>query len=209
MSESTMTDDDRKGIAICTHVVYSLLIFLAIPAAIRHNNESPWITAFVLTLIAAAILFFTKNPKEIYKTVSIFIISIVVFNFVITKEYLQVKMLKESYNSFVKLNENYANTENAKTIKKAIDNYNAKNADSAYKVFINKDQNRSQDIEKVINLVNAIKEITPELKPDLKLALADNFISIDEYNSLKEKTIKNISLKTLSNEQLVLLGSIK
>jgi hypothetical protein len=60
-----------------------------------------------------------------------------------------------------------------------------------------------------MNLVNAIKNITPELIPDLKVAMADNFVSLEEYNLLKNQAIKNISSKKLTNEQLVLLGSIK
>lgn len=206
--KDTSIEDGKIEVSWTANLMYALTIFTIIPAGMNYNNSS-WIEVAILTLIAAAVIYYKGKIKYLYATAGILIVASLIFNFIITKEYIQTKKLNEHYSKYINENENYANTENAKKIKAAIDHYSDENADIAYNALGHKDQNQSQDIDKVINLTNAIKQLTPELKAELKVAMADNFVSIEEYNQLRDKTLKNISLSTLTNEQLVLLGSLK
>lgn len=202
------TDNDRKSIAIVIHVIYSIMLLAALAAGLSIGNESLTM-AIVFTVIAAVGVCLANGFKELYKTLGIVLVVSVVFNFVLTKEMLQKNRIDNAYSSFIYQNKNYENTENGQIIKKALEGYTAENYKAALSLLRNYDENHSQDLDKVMNLVTAIKQITPELIPDLKVAMNDNFVSIQEYESLRQKTIKNISLAKLTNEQLVLLGSIK
>ena len=202
------TDSDRKSIAIVIHVIYSIMLLAALAAGLSIGNESLTM-AIVFTVIAAVGVCLANGFKELYKTLGIVLVVSVVFNFVLTKEMLQKNRIENAYSSFIYQNKNYENTENGQIIKKALEGYTAENYKAALSLLRNYDENHSQDLDKVMNLVTAIKQITPELIPDLKVAMNDNFVSIQEYESLRQKTIKNISLAKLTNEQLVLLGSIK
>lgn len=202
------TDNDRKSIAIVIHVIYSIMLLAALAAGLSIGNESLTM-AIVFTVIAAVGVCLANGFKELYKTLGIILVVSVVFNFVLTKEMLQKNRIENAYSSFIYQNKNYENTENGQIIKKALEGYTAENYKAALSLLRNYNENHSQDLDKVMNLVTAIKQITPELIPDLKVAMNDNFVSIQEYESLRQKTIKNISLAKLTNEQLVLLGSIK
>lgn len=202
------TDNDRKSIAIVIHVIYSIMLLAALAAGLSIGNESLTM-AIVFTVIAAVGVCLANGFKELYKTLGIVLVVSVVFNFVLTKEMLQKNRIDNAYSSFIYQNKNYENTENGQIIKKALEGYTAENYKAALSLLRNYNENHSQDLDKVMNLVTAIKQITPELIPDLKVAMNDNFVSIQEYESLRQKTIKNISLAKLTNEQLVLLGSIK
>lgn len=202
------TDSDRKSIAIVIHVIYSIMLLAALAAGLSIGNESLTM-AIVFTVIAAVGVCLANGFKELYKTLGIVLVVSVVFNFVLTKEMLQKNRIENAYSSFIYQNKNYENTENGQIIKKALEGYTAENYKAALSLLRNYNENHSQDLDKVMNLVTAIKQITPELIPDLKVAMNDNFVSIQEYESLRQKTIKNISLAKLTNEQLVLLGSIK
>lgn len=202
------TDNDRKSIAIVIHVIYSIMLLAALAAGLSIGNESLTM-AIVFTVIATVGVCLANGFKELYKTLGIILVVSVVFNFVLTKEMLQKNRIENAYSSFIYQNKNYENTENGQIIKKALEGYTAENYKAALSLLRNYNENHSQDLDKVMNLVTAIKQITPELIPDLKVAMNDNFVSIQEYESLRQKTIKNISLAKLTNEQLVLLGSIK
>lgn len=203
-----VTESDRKSIAIVIHVIYSIMLLAGLATGLSFGNE-PMTMAIVFTVIAAVGVCLANGFKELYKTLGIILFASVVFNFVLPKEMLQKNRIENAYSSFIYQNKNYENTENGQILKKALEGYNAENYKSALSLLRNYDENHSQDLDKVVNLVTAIKQITPELIPDLKTAMNDNFVSIQEYESLREKTIKNISLAKLTNEQLVLLGSIK
>jgi hypothetical protein len=207
--EEDVAENDRKIVASLIHVFYFMLLAGIVALSFQNGNESVLTIAIVTTIIAAIATCLANGLKELYKIVGIVIVLSLVFNFIITKEGLQKNKIETSYNNLIYQNKNYANTENAKNIKKALENYNAENYKVALETLRKYNQNESQDLDRVMNLVNAIKNITPELIPDLKVAMADNFVSLEEYNLLKDQTIKNISSKKLTNEQLVLLGSIK
>jgi len=209
IKKENVSIEDRKIIANLIHFFYLAFVSIIIVGGLSHNSESTITFVAVLTIIAATATCFTNGFKELYTTLGIVILLSVVFNVFITKETLQKNRLDKVYSSFVYQNENYANTENAKNIKKALEDYNPENTKIAFDSLKKYDQNISQDLDKVMNLISAVKAITPELIPELKVAMNDNFVSIDEYNVLKQKAIKNISSKKLTNEQLVLLGSIK
>lgn len=202
-------DNEREITASIIHVFYFVLLSMGVAVGFQNGNESIMTIAIVITIIAAIATCIANGPKELYKIIGIVVALSLVFNFVITKEWLQKNKIEKSYNNLIYQNKNYANTENAKNIKKALENYNAENYKVAFATLRKYNQNESQDLDKVMNLVSAIKNITPELTSDLKVAMADNFVSLEEYNLLKDQTIKNISSKKLTNEQLVLLGSIK
>jgi hypothetical protein len=202
------TENDRKGIAIVIHVIYSIMLLAGLAAGLSVGNENLTM-GIIFTVIAAVGVCLANGFKELYKTLGIILFASIVFNFVLTKEMLQKNRIENAYSSFIYQNKNYENTENGQTLKKALEGYNAENYKAALSLLRNYDENHSQDLDKVVNLVTAIKQITPELIPDLKAAMNDNFVSIQEYESLRQKTIKNISLAKLTNEQLVLLGSIK
>lgn len=201
-------DNDRKSIAIVIHVIYSIMLLAVLAAGLSFGNENLTME-IIFTVIAAVGVCLANGFKELYKTLGIVLVVSVVFNFVLTKEMLQKNRIDNAYSSFIYQNKNYENTENGHILKKALEGYNAENYKAALSLLRNYDENHSQDLDKVMNLVTAIKQITPELIPDLKVAMNDNFVSIQEYESLRQKTIKNISLAKLTNEQLVLLGSIK
>lgn len=207
--EEDVAENDRKIVASLIHVFYFMLLAGIVALSFQNGNESVLMIAIVTTIIAAIATCLANGLKELYKIVGIVIVLSLVFNFIITKEGLQKNKIETSYNNLIYQNKNYANTENAKNIKKALENYNAENYKVALETLRKYNQNESQDLDRVMNLVNAIKNITPELIPDLKVAMADNFVSLEEYNLLKNQAIKNISSKKLTNEQLVLLGSIK
>lgn len=202
-------DNERELTASIIHFFYFILLAMGVTLGLQNGNESIMTVAIVITFIAAIATWIANGPKELYKIVGIIVSLSLVFNFVVTKEWLQKNKIEKSYNNLIYQNKNYANTENAKNIKKALENYNAENYKVAFATLRKYNQNESQDLDKVMNLVSTIKTITPELIPDLKVAMADNFVSLEEYNLLKDQTIKNISSKKLTNEQLVLLGSIK
>ena len=202
------TDSDRKSIAIVIHVIYSIMLLAVLAAGLSFGNENLTME-IIFTVIAAVGVCLANGFKELYKTLGIVLVVSVVFNFVLTKEMLQKNRIDNAYSSFIYQNKNYENTENGQIIKKALEGYTAENYKAALSLLRNYNENHSQDLDKVMNLVTAIKQITPELIPDLKVAMNDNFVSIQEYESLRQKTIKNISLAKLTNEQLVLLGSIK
>lgn len=201
-------DNDRKSIAIVIHVIYSIMLLAALAAGLSVGNENLTM-GIIFTVIAAVGVCLANGFKELYKTLGIILVVSVVFNFVLTKEMLQKNRIENAYSSFIYQNKNYENTENGQILKKALEGYTAENYKAALSLLRKYDENHSQDLDKVVNLVTAIKQITPELIPDLKVAMNDNFVSIQEYESLRQKTIKNISLAKLTNEQLVLLGSIK
>jgi energy-coupling factor transporter transmembrane protein EcfT len=208
MKNNETTDNDRKSIAIVIHVIYSIMLLAGLAAGLSVGNEFMTM-AIVFTVIAAVGVCLANGFKELYKTLGIVLVVSIVFNFVLTKEMLQKNRIENAYSSFIYQNKNYENTENGQILKKALEGYTTENYNAALKLLRNYDENYSQDLDKVVNLVTAIKQITPELIPDLKAAMNDNFVSIQEYRSLRQKTIKNITLAKLTNEQLVLLGSIK
>jgi hypothetical protein len=207
--EEDVAKNDRKIVASLIHVFYFTLLASMVALSFQTGKDSIMTMAIVTTIIAAIAVCLANGLKELYKILGIVVILSILFNFVITKETLQRNKIENAYNSFIYQNKNYANTENAKKIRTALEDHNSENYKIALNTIKNYYQNESQDLDRVINLVSAIKNITPELIPDLKVAMADNFVSLEEYNLLKNQAIKNISSKKLTNEQLVLLGSIK
>lgn len=161
------TDNDRKSIAIVIHVIYSIMLLAALAAGLSIGNESLTM-AIVFTVIAAVGVCLANGFKELYKTLGIVLVVSVVFNFVLTKEMLQKNRIENAYSSFIYQNKNYENTENGQIIKKALEGYTAENYKAALSLLRNYNENHSQDLDKVMNLVTAIKQITPELIPFLK-----------------------------------------
>lgn len=209
IGETEITKSDKKAFAILVHVMYFIILSCAFFAGLSYHNDSTINNAFIITIVAAIAACLINGFKQIYITLTIAVIVSLFFNFVITKEVLQQNKLEKFYTSHLYQNQNYANTENGKIIKEALEAYNDDNYKVAFDVLKKYDQNESKNIEDVMNLVNVTKAITPELIPDLKVAMADNFVSVEEYNILRQKAIKNITSKKLTTEQLVLLGSIK
>ena len=198
IKSNEMTEGDRKCIAIVIHVIYFLMLFAGLAAGLSFGNDM-LIMEIVFTIIAGVTACLTNGFKELKITFSIILFASIVFNFVLPKEILQKNRIENAYSSFIYQNKNYENTKNGQIVKKALEGYNAENYKAALSVLRNYDGNHSQDLDKVVNLVNVIKQITPELIPDLKTAMNDNFVSIQEYESLRQKTIKNISLAKLTN----------
>lgn len=209
IGEDEITKSDKKAFAIVVHVLYFSILSCGVAAGMSNHNDSLINGALILTIIAGVVACLINGLKQISITLAIALLVSLFFNFVITKEVLQQNKLEKFYSSHLYQNQNYANTENGKIIKKALEAYNEDNYKIAFDVLKKHDQNESKNIEDVMNLVNVTKAITPELIPDLKVAMADDFVSIEEYNILKEKAVKNITSKKLTTEQLVLLGSIK
>lgn len=203
------TPEDRKSMALIVHVIYFILLASIFAIGYSNDNESILPIIITFTVIAAIGAYLANGLMELYKIIGIIVIVSFVFNFVATKEILQRNKLEDSYSNLLYENKNYANTENAKKIRTALESYSPESYKIAFNAIKKRNQNKSQDIDNVLNLVSAIKNITPELTPELKLAMADNFVSIEEYTLLKDQAIKNISSKKLTTEQLVLLGSIK
>jgi len=206
---NSLSKEDRRLTLIGIYIFYSFIMFMGIYISLKNNNESIISTTIIFTMIGVIGSFCVSGIKSSLNIVGISILATIFFHSIITKEMIQTEKFKNSYNHLISKNENYKNTENARKIRVAIEAYSQENAKIAYDVLKNKNQNTSQDIDKVMNLINVIKQTTPELIPELKIVMTDNFMSLEEYNSLREKTLKNISLATLTNEQLVLLGSIK
>lgn len=207
--EEDGTENDKKIVASLIHIFYFILLASMVALSFQTGKESIMTMAIITTIIAAIAACLANGLKELYKILGIVVILSLLFNFVITKETLQRNKIENAYSSLIYQNKNYANTENAKKIRTALEGHNSENYKIALNTIKNYYQNESQDLDRVMNLVSAIKNITPELIPELKVAMADNFVSLEEYNLLKNQAIKNISSKKLTNEQLVLLGSIK
>lgn len=206
-----ITEEDKTAIGWIIHIIYAALSFFYIIMSLRFNTEFIT-TGFITTTLAVIVITcWLKGVKELLKTTIILLAGFIIFSFIWTKNDLQLSFLNGKYDFFIHENKNFANTENALIIREAINNNTEENYNKAFATIKNRDQNLSEETTKVFNLVNVVKNITPELKDELKNILADNFVSKEEYLMLKSKTIEKIQAKinTLNSEQLVLLGSIK
>jgi hypothetical protein len=211
-SNSKMAAKENKaGIGIIVYLFYIVMSVGYIVIKSQVNKEIVTTGFIITTAITIGLICWLRGFKDLYKVAVMIGAGIIIFCFVITKEDIQRKYMSNKYDYYIGLNSNFENTDNAHIIKEAIDAYSNENYNKALAVIKNRDQNNSETLDRVFNLANVIKELTPELKGDLKVALKDNFVSIEEYKILKLKTVENIQAKidTLTTEQLILLGSIK
>ena len=120
------------------------------------------------------------------------------------KEYVLNKM-KLNYDMILKIDPKYAKSDNAKRLTKAI----AENNPSAYiDVLKDKYDNMQFSNQKIKQIFEIVMKVTPENEGLLMNYVKDDYLTVNEYNKLKSKIIKDIEGKELNIKQRSLLYDI-
>lgn len=160
------------------------------------------LTTYTLSFFAAR-FFELKSAGILYILILLVTVALQTYD-MDRKEYVLNKM-KLNYDMIVKIDPKYEKSDNAKKLTKAI----AENNPSAYiDVLKDKYDNMQFSNQKIKQIFEIVMKVTPENEGLLMSYLKDDYLTVNEYNELKSKIIKDIEGKELNIKQRSLLYDI-
>lgn len=124
----------------------------------------------------------------------------------VDSDLVRLNAMKKRYNDLIEKEPSYANTENSKKLLVAI---KTNNPDVFIQILANSDENKKIDDKSANYLLSIVLDVLPEYRKELKDMLADNYLTISEYNSIKKELLANIIKKDLNSDQIAMIGGLK
>lgn len=164
------------------------------------NAETlPWII-----LIFSFVILMMSNKKLYIAT--IMGISFLYVATTLDKDNYRKEIMQERYEYILFKDPAFEGTKNAELLRAAIKDNKPNDYINILKPVNDNQQPRAKEL---IRLFETIELVFPEYKEYTKSKLDDNFLSVNEYNDIKNMIIKNIPKKELTKEQLVIIGALK
>lgn len=192
-------------VSLILHTTIPLFNYMGITGQVNSpfSNDDSNLIVYVLFSILIIPFLITKNKLMFVMLISTVTIIQIPF---INVSNARLSAMKLRYERLIINEPTYANTENSKKLLVAIkDN----NPDEFIKILENTADNKKIDDASANNLLSIVLDVMPEYKPQLKVMLSDNYLTINEYNSIKKDILATITKKDLNSEQIAMIGVLK
>lgn len=166
---------------------------------IENGDMLPWI------MLLIPFILFMASRKKMYMLIVI-IISFLYAVITLNSADYRKEIMQSRYEQILLKEPSFEGTKNAELLRVAIKD----NKPNDYiKILTPFNDNQQPRTKELIRLFETIELVFPEYKEYTKNKLDDNFLSINEYNDIKNMIIKNIPKKELTKEQLAVIGELK
>lgn len=163
------------------------------------------ILLIMYTLSFLAARFFELKSAGITSYILILLASVALQTYDMDRKEYVLNKMKLNYDMILKIDPKYSKSDNAKKLTKAI----AENNPNDYiNVLKDKYDNMQFSNQKIKQIFEIVMKVTPENEGLLMSYLKDDYLTVNEYNKLKNKIIKDIEGKELNIKQRSLLYDI-